>query len=111
MYEQYKHLVQLIIMIHECNTYKSSSELNLILSKYISVLNYINGYNEAYKSATNIYFTDITDIRDCIQQSLVSTNASEKINAFETAKTQLKKDLSALATLIQPREEVIHAIA
>lgn len=104
MKEQYEQLTRLLECLPENNTYKSSSELNLILDKYTKVLNYLNGFNEAYKRATNIYFTGITNIRDNINQSVSANTFEEKNIAFNQAKCELKSDLYALAILIQPSD-------
>jgi hypothetical protein len=85
-----------------CSSY---SQINAILSQYISVLNFANSYSDDYKRATNIYYTDISNIRDNIQRSLYATSYDEKKMAFEDAKNELKADIKALAILCKAQEE------
>ena len=89
------------------NNYRTSSELNRILNTYLKILDYVNSYNEVYKSATRIYYSDITNIRDNMQQLVIAESAQEKDKAFESAKNELKTDLHALALLIKPQEEPV----
>ncbi len=107
MQEQYQILIQLLKNFPENNSYKSCSELSLILNTYKRILDYVNSYNQDYKSATGIYYTDITSIRDNIDQSVNSASSKEKSAALESAKNELKSNIQALAVLIQPKEESV----
>ena len=102
------HSSELIALINDLpteNNYKSSSELHTILIKYLKILDQVNGSSEAYKSATRVYYADITNIRDNIQQLLVADTHDDKNLAFEKAKKELQADLRALARLIKQQEE------
>ncbi len=98
-------LNNLLTALPGANSYRSSSELTGILNKYIRILDYVNSYNPEYKSATRVYYSDITTIRDNIQNLSYASSQQEKDKAFERVKKGLKTDLLALATLIQPKEE------
>lgn len=103
--DQCSQLNNLVNALPAKNSYRSSSELNVILNKYLKILDYVNSYNENYRSATRIYYSDITNIRDNIEQLLIAESPQEKDKAFESAKNELKADLHALAILIKPHEE------
>ncbi|MCW3106971.1 MAG: hypothetical protein JWQ09_1477 [Segetibacter sp.] len=104
--EQSYQLTSLITSLPCENSYRSSSELNGILNKYLRILDYVNSYNQEYKSATRVFYADITTIRDNIHQLLIADSPQEKDKAFENAKNELKTDLHALAILIKPQEEL-----
>lgn len=106
MKEQLQHLNNLIDCLPSIHSSKSFSELSRILDKYKKILDYVNSYNEDYKRATSVYYTDINTIRDNIQVSLYAETQSEKKEAFENAGNELKKNIQALAILIKPEEEL-----
>lgn len=93
------------------NSYKSWSDLSMVLNKYTRVLNYVNGYNDEFKRGTTIYFNDITGIREEIQHSLYAESLKEKKLLFEKAKNQLKADIDALASLIKQQEKLVEIYA
>lgn len=99
-------LEQLLISLPSENNYRSVSEINSIITQYLKILDYVNGYNPEYKSITRVYYSDITNIRDHIQISLVGNSEPEKEYALECAKKELKNDLSALALLINQKSTV-----
>lgn len=101
-----EELHTLLKALPDKNTYKSSSELNVILQKYLKILDEVNCYNAAYKSATSIFYSDIASIRDNFQNLLLADSSHEKDKAFEMAKHELESDLHALALLITTEEEV-----
>jgi hypothetical protein len=98
-------------LMHLCNSipsglgYSSISSLNEIFNKYLKILDYVNNYNDSYRSATRIYYTDISNIWDNIQDLLNTESIWEKERAFENAKRELKTDLQSLALLIKPQEQ------
>lgn len=104
--EQCFELNTLVASLPIENSYRSSSELNSILNKYVRILDYVNSYNPEYKSATRVFYDDITTIRDNIHQLLIADSLQEKDKAFESARNELKTDLQALAILIKPSEEL-----
>ncbi|MCW3114374.1 MAG: hypothetical protein JWR18_2770 [Segetibacter sp.] len=109
-YNLHEHCFQLnnlITTLPTENTYKSISELNRILNKYLKILDYVNSYNEVYKSATRVYYSDITSIRDNFDQVLMANSHQKKEKAFTNATNELKADLHALALLIQRQEEIV----
>lgn len=100
-------LSSLLSSIEEVTTFNSChgySQLNSILNNYIKALNEVNNYSEDYKRSTNIYFTDISNIRENIQLSLESTSEVEKKVAFENAKRELMSGIQALASLVRNHE-------
>lgn len=107
MKEQSQELNNLSHSLPSYNSGSSCSQLNSILSKYTSILDYFNSYNEYYRRATTLFYTDISTIRDNIQQSLYATSLFEKNKAFEKARNILKRDIDALASLIKPQENVV----
>ncbi|MEJ7683269.1 MAG: hypothetical protein WKG06_36505 [Segetibacter sp.] len=102
-----QHLNDLIECLPSINSSRSLSELNGILDKYTKILDFVNSYNENYKRATSVYYTDINTIRDNIQESLYAESQKGKNTAFENARNELKKDIQALAILIKPQEELV----
>ncbi len=72
----------------------------------MKIVNEVNGYNNTFESATRVFNSDITTIRDHIQQLLVLESLQEKEKAFEAARRELETDLQALAMLIKPQEEM-----
>ena len=111
MQEQFRSLINLLDYIPSYNSSICYSQFDNILAKYIYILNYINSYNEDYKRSTNVYYSDISDIRDNIQRALYDNSSDTKIAAFERASNELKTDILALANLIKPREEAIIEVA
>src|SRR4051812_1829130 len=111
MREHYDHLNNLLGALPCSNSYRASSDLNSILTKYKKVLDYVNSYNDDYKSVTTVYYYDITDIHDNIEDSLNASTSAEKYRAFEKAKALLQSDITALATLIHPVNEYAVAMA
>lgn len=103
--ESYLEINKLLKALPCQNTCRSSSELNVILHKYLKILDGINSYSDAYKSATSIYYSDITSIRDHFQHLLLADSTQEKDKAFEAARQELESDLNALAILIKTEEE------
>lgn len=107
MKEQLQHLNCLLESMPSSNSSKSFSELNAILEKYTKILDFVNSYNEVYKRATSVYYTDINSIRDNIQESLYAETQKEKNNAFDNARNELQRDIQALAILIKPEEKLV----
>src|SRR4051812_18028311 len=95
-------LMQLCDSLPSAIGYSSISALNQIFNKYLKILEYVNNYNESYRSATRIYYTDISNIWDNIEDLLNTESIWEKERAFENAKRELKTDLHSLALLIKP---------
>lgn len=108
MKELLPSLIASLNAISSCNCSNSYSELNSILSKYIAALNYANNYNADYKRSTNIYFSDISNIRENIQLSLYANNATEQRVAFESAKNELRSGIEALTALFKVETEQMH---
>jgi len=106
MRQQFEHLTSLIASLPNLDSSHSYSELNTILSEYTKTLNYINSYNENYKRATNVYYNDISSIRDHIQMSVLATTPNQKSVAFKDARNELKLNMEALATLIKTEDEL-----
>ena len=102
MSEHSYELMQLCNSLPAGIGYSSISALNEIFNKYLKILDYVNSYNESYRSATRIYYTDISNIWDNIQDLLNTESILEKERAFENAKRELKTDLHSLALLIKP---------
>ncbi|WP_018613926.1 hypothetical protein [Segetibacter koreensis] len=106
MKEQLQHLHNLLETLTSSTSSKSFSELNRILEKYTKILDFVNSYNDSYKRATSVYYTDINSIRDNIQESLYAEAQKAKDTAFENARNELQRDIQALAILIRPEEEL-----
>lgn len=109
MKQQYSLLIELLHELPDQKTARSSSQLNVILQKFIRILDYINGCSDELKRATSVYYSDISSIRDNIQQSLYTTEFSDKDHSFIAARVELKNNIEALATLIQPQEDLVEA--
>lgn len=109
MQQQYRYLLDLLDQLPQQISARSSSDLNLVLKKFVEVLDYINGSSDTLKRATSVYYNDISSIRDNLQQSLFATDAAEKDVAFMHAKEALKNNIEALLTLIQPEETLMEA--
>lgn len=107
MKEQLQHLNDLLESLPSIHSCRCFSELSGILNKYTRILDFVNSYNENYKRATSVYYTDINTIRDNIQTSLYGDSQREKSMSFENARNDLKKDIQALAILIKPQEELV----
>jgi len=110
MKEQLHHLNHLLECITSSHSSKSFSELHTILEKYTKILGFVNSYNEAFKRATSVYYTDINSIRDQIQEALYAESQKEKDEAFEKARTELQNDIQALAILIKPESELVEMV-
>jgi len=107
MKEQLQYLNGLLECLTSSNSSKSFSELNGALESYTKILDFVNSYNEVYKRATSVYYTDINSIRDSIQVSLYAETQEKKDIAFDNARNDLKKDIQALGILIKPEEELV----
>lgn len=107
MKEQLDHLNHLLECLPSISSSRSFSDLNGILDKYTKILDFVNSYNENYKRATSVYYTDINTIRDNIQDSLYAESQREKNLAFESAGNELKKNIHALTILIKPEGESV----
>lgn len=110
MTEELQKLDILVNSLPATDSARSYSQLNVVLSKYTSILNYINSYNEEFKRATSLYYNDIPAIRDNIEYSLYSSSPKEKTTAFLNARKELETDIQALATLIKPRQPEPEAV-
>src|SRR3954452_7180101 len=105
-----EHCYQLTMLLESLpahNGYRSISELNQVFNRYLKILDSVNSYNETYKSATRIYYADITDIRDNMQELLNADNPVDREKAFQNARNGLTADLRALSTLLKPHPELI----
>jgi two-component SAPR family response regulator len=109
MKEHFNHLLSLINSLPEFDSSRSYSQLNSILSEYTKTLNAVNSYNDNYKRDTNVYYNDISEIRDNIQTSLSASSPIQKNIAFNDARKALKSNIEALATLVKPQEEFAEA--
>jgi hypothetical protein len=109
MKERFQHLLNLIDTLPSFDSIRSYSQLNSILSEYTKTLDFVNSYDDTYKRNTNVYYNDISEIRDNIQRSLSSTSPNQKTIAFNEAKNALKGNIQALAILIKPQEEFTEA--
>ena len=109
MKEHYESLVSMLGYPPSFNLCSGYSALNSMLNKYLNVLNYFNSYNDDYKGATTLYYMDISNIRDHIQQSAYATSPEEKAAAFRKARKELTANIQALATLIQIHETLHEA--
>src|SRR5690242_8237192 len=89
------------------NSYRSISQLNQIFNQYLKILDSVNSYNEVYKRATQIYYADIAEIRDNMQELLNADSYQDRERAFEKAKCGLTTDLDALTTLLTPSLEPV----
>jgi hypothetical protein len=110
MKEHFNHLLSLVDSLPNFDSTRSYSELNIILREYTKTLDWVNSYNEICKRNTNVYYTDISEIRDNIQRSLSASSNNHKYIAFDEARKALKSNIEALATLIKPQEEFAEAV-
>ena len=107
MKEQLQHLARLLESLPSSNSCRGLSDLSGILGKYTRILDFVNSYNEDYKRSTTLYYSNITSIRDNIQQTLYGCSLKEKTMAFENARTELNTDIRALTILIHPQQELV----
>lgn len=107
MKEQLQHLNTLLECLPSSTSCRGFSDLNVILSKYTKILNFVNSYDDNYKRTTSLYYSDISFIRDNIVISVNATEEKEKSMRYENAKEKLKKGIEALSILIRPQEELI----
>jgi hypothetical protein len=110
MKQHFNHLLSLINSLPDFDTTRSYSQLNSILSEYTKTLDAVNSYNDIYKRDTNVYYNDISEIRDNIQRSLSASSPNQKNIAFNEARKALKSNIEALATLVKPQEEFAEAV-
>ena len=104
MKEQVDNLTQLIESLPTFSLTSGYSELNSILYKFTGILNYFNSYNEDYRRATNVYYADLSTIRQDIQESLYAKSYNDKVSAFEAAKKDLRSNMLALIMLAKPAQ-------
>ncbi len=107
MQEQLQHLNILLDGLPSSTSCRGFSDLNVILSKYTKILNFVNSYNENYKRATSLYYNDISCIRDNIELSVNAARQEEKEVTYESARDKLKKEIEALSILIKPQKELV----
>lgn len=107
MQEQLQHLNILLDTLPSSTSCRGFSDLNIILSKYTKILNFVNSYNENYKRATSLYYNDISFIRDNIELSVNEARQEEKEVTYESARDKLKKEIEALSILIKPQQELV----
>ncbi len=93
------------------NSSSCYSELDSVLAKYINILNSVSNTNTELKRQTNLYYNDISEIRNELQVSLYSNKHTKKVAAFENAANNLKTNILALAFLIEPKFENSEALA
>jgi hypothetical protein len=96
MNEQSCKLTRLLEELPSHNSYRSISQFHQIFNQYLKILDSVNSYNEVYKSATRIFYSDIVDIRDHMQELLNADSHQDRERAFERAKSELTTDLCAL---------------
>lgn len=72
------HLNHLLECLPSINSNGRFSDLNGIFDKYTKILDFMNSYNENYKRATSVYYTDINTIGDNIHVSLYAETQGEK---------------------------------
>lgn len=111
MQEKILQLQLLLESLPGSNSARTVSSLDNVLAKYLTLLNYVNGYNDDLKMATSLFYNDISGIRDNIQLCIFSTQPGEKNTAFEAARTHLQRNIEALATLIQARQQETIAVS
>lgn len=107
MQEQLQDLNILLDSLPSSTSCRGFSDLNVILSKYTKILNFVNSYNENYKRATSLYYNDINFIRDNIELSVNAARQEEKEVTYESARDKLKKEIEALSILIKPQQELV----
>jgi hypothetical protein len=105
MNEQYQKLVSLIECLPGYNSSRAYSEFNSILTTYSAVLNDVSSCGEEYKRTANLHYPNVSSIRETIQLSLEDMPEEQKLAAFEKAKGELKSNITALASLLKPKEE------
>lgn len=107
MQEQLQHLNVLLEDLPSSTSCRGFSDLNIILSKYTKILNFVNSYNDNYKRATSLYYNDISFIRDNIELSVNAARPEEKDVTYKSARDKLKKEIEALSILIKPQQELV----